>query len=61
MVDYNRAQVGGGVNKEVDAVRKQDVREFHTMINNLAAKHLVAIQVLGYALGILVGLVQVAG
>ena len=48
-------------NRVADAVRKQDVREFHTMINNLAAKHLVAIQVLGYALGLLVGLVQLAG
>ena len=43
------------------SLRKQNVCEFHTMINNLAAKLLVAIQVPGYALGILVGLVQVAG
>ncbi len=48
-------------NRVAEAVRKQDVREFHEMINSLAAKHLGAIQVLGYFLGMLVGLVQLAG
>lgn len=48
-------------NRVAEAVRKQDVREFHGMINDLAAKHLVAIHVLGYFLGMLVGLVQFAG
>lgn len=48
-------------NRVAEAVRKQDVREFHGMINSLAAKHLGAIQILGYFLGMLVGLVQLAG
>lgn len=48
-------------NRVAEAVRKQDVREFHEMINSLAAKHLGAIQVLGYVLGMFVGLVQLAG
>ena len=48
-------------NRVANAVRNQDVREFHTMINNLAAQHLVAVQVLGWALGLVVGLVQLAG
>lgn len=48
-------------NRVAEAVRKQDVREFHEMINSLAAKHLGAIQILGYFLGMLVGLVQLAG
>ena len=43
------------------AVAQQDVREFHTMINDLAAKHLGAVQILGYFLGAAVGLVQLAG
>ena len=48
-------------NRVAVAVRNQDVREFHAMINNLAAQHLVAVQVLGWALGFVVGLVQLAG
>ena len=48
-------------NRVAQAVRKQDVREFHGMINDLAAKHLGAIQILGYFLGLIVGLVQLAG
>ena len=42
------------------AVRNQDVREFHAMINNLPAQHLVAVQVFGWALGVVVGLAQLA-
>lgn len=44
------------------AVDRQDIREFHAMINRLAAEHLGAIQVLGYLLGGAIGLLQlVAG
>ena len=41
-----------------ESVKKQDVREFHSMINSIAAQHLGAIQVLGYFLGLLIGLTQ---
>ena len=41
-----------------DSVAKQDVREFHDMISSIAAQHLGAIQVLGWCLGLLVGIVQ---
>lgn len=41
-----------------DSVAKQDVREFHNMINSISAQHLGAIQVLGYFLGLLIGLIQ---
>lgn len=41
-----------------EAVEKQDVEEFYQMIVNVAAQHLGAIQVLGFFLGGLVGLVQ---
>ncbi len=41
-----------------EAVEKQDVKEFHDMINSIAAQHLGAIQVLGYILGGIVGLAQ---
>lgn len=44
--------------KVASAVEKQNVKEFHGMINKLAAQHLGAIQVLGYFLGLLIGLVQ---
>ena len=42
-----------------DAVDKQDVKEFHNMINSIAAQHLGAIQVLGYFLGAIVGIAQI--
>ncbi len=42
-----------------EAVDKQDVKEFHDMINSVAAEHLGAIQVLGYILGGIVGLAQI--
>ena len=42
-----------------DAVDKQDVEEFHSMINSIAAQHLGAIQVLGYFLGAIVGATQI--
>ena len=41
-----------------EAVDRQDIKEFHDMVNSLAAQHLGAIQVLGYILGALIGLVQ---
>ena len=37
------------------AVDKMDVAEFHGMINEVAAQHLGAIQVLGYLLGAVAG------
>ena len=40
------------------AIERQDIRQFYNMINEVSAKHLGAIQVLGYILGALVGLVQ---
>ena len=41
-----------------DAINKQDIEHFHKMLNDVAAQHLSAIQVLGYVLGAAVGLVQ---
>lgn len=41
-----------------EAVDQQDVREFHEMINSLAAQHLNAIQILGFLLGAIIGAVQ---
>ena len=40
------------------AVEKQDVEEFYEMITNVAAQHLGAIQVLGFILGGVVGLLE---
>lgn len=40
------------------AINKQSVREFHEMLDRLAAQHLSAIQVLGYVLGAVVGALQ---
>ena len=36
--------------KIAEVVDKQDVKEFYTMINSIAAQHLGSIQVLGYFL-----------
>lgn len=44
-----------------DAINAQDIAHFHRMLNDLAAQHLSAIQVLGYVLGAAVGLIQLAG
>lgn len=41
-----------------DAVAVQDVEEFHRMIDRISARHLAAIQVLGYILGALIGAIQ---
>ena len=43
-----------------DAVNNQDIERFHKMLNDIAAQHLSAIQVLGYILGAVVGIVQLA-
>lgn len=41
-----------------EAVNKQDMEQFYNMINSVAAKHLGAIQVLGYVLGAVIGALQ---
>lgn len=41
-----------------EAINRQDVGQFHRMINEIAAEHLGAIQVLGYILGMIVGAFQ---
>ena len=41
-----------------EAIDSQDVHEFHKMVNDVAAEHLGAIQVLGFFLGGMIGLVQ---
>ena len=47
------------LDKQIEnSINKQNVREFHELINSVAAQHLGAIQVLGFLLGILVGLLQ---
>lgn len=42
----------------VESINKMDVREFHNLINDVAAESLGAIQVLGFFLGGAVGLLQ---
>ena len=47
------------LDKQIEkSINDQNVREFHELINSIAAQHLGAIQVLGFVLGILVGLLQ---
>lgn len=41
-----------------DAINAQKIERFHQMLNDLAAQHLSAIQVLGYVLGALVGFIR---
>ncbi len=48
--------IGGRVTETID---KMDVAEFHQMVNEVAARHLGAIQVLGYILGAVAGAVMV--
>ncbi|MBR0458545.1 MAG: DUF445 family protein [Victivallales bacterium] len=38
-----------------NAINQQDIRQFHRMVDHVAAQHLGAIQVLGYFLGALIG------
>ncbi len=40
------------------AINNQDVRQFHRMVNEISAEHLGAIQVLGFILGLLAGVLQ---
>ena len=42
-----------------ESIHRQDIREFHAMINRISAQHLGAIQVLGYILGAIIGFVQI--
>ena len=44
-----------------DAINNQDIERFHRMLNDVAAQHLSAIQVLCYILGAVVGLIQLVG
>jgi uncharacterized membrane protein YheB (UPF0754 family) len=39
----------------LEAVDKQDIKEFQDMIDNVASEHLGTIQVLGYVLGLIFG------
>ena len=45
-------------NRIEQSIAGQDVREFHAMINRIAAEHLGMIQILGYVLGAIVGTLQ---
>ena len=51
-----KLDVEGRVKKAVDGM---DMAEFHGMLNEIMAEHLGAIQVLGYLLGALAGLLLV--
>ena len=53
---YGSLNIGGRV---MDTIDKMDVREFHQVVNEVAARHLGAIQVLGYILGSIAGAVMV--
>ena len=54
---YGSLSIGERV---TDAIDKMDVAEFHQVVNDVAARHLGAIQVLGYILGAVAGAVMVA-
>ncbi len=41
-----------------DTIENLDIKEVHGIIDDLAAQHLVAIQVLGFILGGAIGLLQ---
>ncbi len=49
--------IGGRIS---GAINKMDVEEFHQVVNEVAARHLGAIQVLGYILGAIAGAIMVA-
>lgn len=51
----DRLNIAGRVREAVD---RQDIHQFHDMIQSLAAQHLNAIQILGYLLGAIIGAVQ---
>ncbi|MDO4571120.1 MAG: DUF445 family protein [Planctomycetia bacterium] len=42
-----------------DAIEKQDTVAFHQMVNDVAAEHLGAIQILGFLLGCIIGILQI--
>lgn len=55
----DKIQNGLNIKAEViKAINRQDVKEFHEMIDSIAAQHLGAIQVLGYILGAFVGILN---
>lgn len=54
---YGSLNIDGRV---TDAIDKMDVEEFHQVVNEVAARHLGAIQVLGYILGATAGAIMVA-
>jgi uncharacterized membrane protein YheB (UPF0754 family) len=54
---YGSLNIGGRI---TDAIDKMDVEEFHQVVNEVAARHLGAIQVLGYILGAIAGAIMVA-
>lgn len=45
-------------NRIEQSIAEQNVREFHAMINRVAAEHLGMIQILGYVLGAIIGFLQ---
>ena len=49
--------IGGRIS---GAINEMDVEEFHQVVNEVAARHLGAIQVLGYILGAIAGAIMVA-
>lgn len=53
----SRLNIGGRI---TDAIDNMDVEEFHQVVNEVAARHLGAIQVLGYVLGAIAGAIMVA-
>lgn len=54
---YGSLNIGGRI---TDTIDRMDVEEFHQVVNEVAARHLGAIQVLGYILGAIAGAVMVA-
>lgn len=54
---YGSLNIGGRITVAID---KMDVEEFHQVVNEVAARHLGAIQVLGYILGAIAGAIAVA-
>ena len=46
-------------NRIESAVAKQDMRTFHQMINGLVERHLGTIQILGFFIGLVIGIIQI--
>lgn len=53
---YGSLNIGGRITEAID---KMDVEEFHQVVSEVAARHLGAIQVLGYILGAIAGAIMV--